>query len=586
MGGMRGASSGSTGAATTTVWFGNVPDRINMLRPCKQDVRTTMEFTAANYMNQMIIWDEAFLGGTNPTGSFGSFTTAPDGTTDTAQKFVEAAINQYHATFAGFFGTDTGDFGKIRFAGFFKYAGRRISLKISGFYSQNAGAHRVDLNGGVSATFDLLNGVIGIEAAIYGQALTLSLWEAPFSQMVHYGDGWYLCSVEVNIISMNTQIKQEMFCTMNLDNGTGSDPESSVYVGDGSSGVYGWKTNVMPVRAYGLNSATLFEDFDDFSGIDIDNTMEPGFNFYMVNPYPVLHFTGSPPETFSISDSVLTIGVYDAFAFNMVTATSTGITPGSAYVGRAFRGPWLHEARWTYPFSIDATTLINNVGPFSEKIAWFMNQPELANAGTGYPVRYDIQGMEIDFSETRIGGSQDHNFPAFNWHIYNITGGTSAPSAGWSNESSGVLGSIVGYAHWSAVKQYRPNNACLPVYHVGTDAFYRCNTQHTNQEPPNASFWDSYPPSTDGVVAPGVAVNLDEMHTYQTFYFPAEKGECGAVMGFFDGIFAFANTWSPTNVARRPVGADTGEDFFIYNGGEAAGGGNATWSCDWVRITQ
>lgn len=293
---------GASSPPTNTVYLPPVPNRANMLQDYQWGsalsgfpAELPLLFNSYNNLKFLNLWcpyNTAMDGGSNvATVSFGGFTTAPDGTTNTAQLMVENTNDGLHFATAGYYPISTysfistaGEYGQfhsyglLRLAGFFKSSNRRIILELSNFRSVESSN-----NNGAQACFDLVHGTVAFSGAYAGGGGfgPLESYTQVSAQIRPYPNGWYLCWMDV-FLDTGTQSNFVRLASY-LDNGTATLGSRPSYTGDGSSGVYGWLTNLMPTRSWGLNSTAFFDDFTSLATIDGANgspTYSPGFNWY------------------------------------------------------------------------------------------------------------------------------------------------------------------------------------------------------------------------------------------------------------------------------------------------------------------
>jgi hypothetical protein len=98
--------------------------------------------------------------------------------------------------------------------------------------------------------------------------------------------------------------------------------------------------------AAGYTRLVFREEFENYSGIDMSNSRQPGFNFYRHRPYG---YPPVPTNEFSVSNSVLTLQQFsgDYAAMGLVSATAPRSTP-PAWVGFAATGGAYFEARFRH----------------------------------------------------------------------------------------------------------------------------------------------------------------------------------------------------------------------------------------------
>jgi hypothetical protein len=130
-------------------------------------------------------------------------TTAPDGST-TADKIVASATNGAHSIYRTFV-VDSGSHTLSVWAKVGEY--NFIGLE--------------ETSGGNSVTsFDLLNGTVGVVAAVHTASITA------------FPDGWYRCSITFTTTASSTSFAFRILDTVNRDAGK--------WLGDGTSGIYIW----------------------------------------------------------------------------------------------------------------------------------------------------------------------------------------------------------------------------------------------------------------------------------------------------------------------------------------------------------
>ena len=89
-----------------------------------------------------------------------------------------------------------------------------------------------------------------------------------------------------------------------------------------------------------LTELGFCEDFNDFSGIDINNTREPGYNFYVYRPFG---WEATESDALSINNSILTIkNPVNRAQYDIATAALS--SDGKKMVGYAHKGAAYFEA--------------------------------------------------------------------------------------------------------------------------------------------------------------------------------------------------------------------------------------------------
>lgn len=107
--------------------------------------------------------------------------------------------------------------------------------------------------------------------------------------------------------------------------------KAGMFIGNGGAVAASVPAQPAAAKLYGYNTLTFFDDFTSLSTIDVNNTLQPGYNWYVSgqragagNPIQI-----SPASCFSVNNSVLTF-TPDTFASGHGSAIGTiGWVPGS-----------------------------------------------------------------------------------------------------------------------------------------------------------------------------------------------------------------------------------------------------------------
>jgi hypothetical protein len=517
-------ASGSTGQAPTTAFFGRLPDRLNMLTP--QEIHNEAasggriafanSFLAANFLNQMTIFNLSMNGGANTnTVSFGGFIPAPDGTTNTMQFMTEAVTNSQHMVIGG-----GGSIGIIRFAGFFKSSNRRIVLELATAFEAGQSGYSPS---GCRACFDLVNGQIGVAATPFDIAVpnTTLPYTAIGQGIIPFGNGIYLCYMDCFAQPGNT-LSGGIMGRAIIDNGTGTNAISTTYVGDGASGVYGWRINVMPVAAYAISGQTFFDGFDDntMSKFDLTNSKAPGFTWYLYDKWPSPDYPGgvgfpSDPTKLHVSGSVLTID--SAIHSNLLTAAWTGT--GTNFVGGGFKWPFLVESRFNYDYTKPAnTTGSGDIAFWSTTIEGLLSSLAAAN-------KYSVAN-EIDWIESANGGAQGE-LPGMATHGQGGLGGFGP------NQTTETIG-IPPFISPTYIQGTGHNNG-INVDYLGL-FYHQLNDDFVNPPLANANF---EPYSTFNTHITPILFDPGQYHTWSWLHLtpPSHGLDRGGILAFIDGTF-------------------------------------------------
>ncbi len=573
--------SGATGQAPQTSWFAPIPDRLNMLRPWRQDLVNGNLFrdqsVTCNFLNQWIPWNLNMGGGSNvPTCSFTSFTTAPDGTISTAQLMAESTSNSVHVVVAGMPLGQPGDNGFSRLAVYLKYAGRRVVLWVHTQDNTYSGNYpNFTFLTGANVIFDLANGVIGVAPA-YTDGSDTRGWSDLAAEIKSVGGGWYLCTLDVHskyFVGSNLANQNNLYATLLLDNGTGSGALSATYTGDGVSGVYGWRTNHMPVQSYYMSGQSIF--FDDFlssSTIDLGFSLQPGFNWYTRCATPILPAQPDcPASAISVAGSVMTMqaaplgGELQSFA-----ALST--TPGTAHVGTSWKPPFLIESRMNWAFQT-ATPM----AMWTQALEFVMNQP----AQNSPPSIIGLMNREMDYVESLAIDWQ----PNLNLHIQQST------PTGWANTNVAGVKYLESVPVWSVTRSY---NTGVVLAYQGNFFVATAPSSGGNPPPTNVNFtaWTS---PTTGQTLLNVCQTLTEadytqFNTYSLLVLPydARTKSPGMIITFFNGIFNDFAQWRPNsppldNGDSTEFMSTDGMNYGVYLGTSLT---NSVLNVDWVSVRQ
>jgi hypothetical protein len=350
MPGINVPTRGTTGVASNTVWFAALPDRLNMLLPMSDIITYASFLAAADSVNKFFAVASSFFG----------VTTAPDGTTgsagvvNTAQKLVEDSANAEHYGQAGYI-CNTGNQDvdvkyRVRASVFAKAAERtRIVVSIRDGKFDGTGS-------GIKQVFDLAGGTLGPAGGTFGTEASRWTFETP--EIVSFGSGWYRCTISAAWLQARRAAQPNSVGTVmrvQLDNGSGVAAESSTYAGDGASGVYVWKANLLPTRCWGMQRV-FFDDFDSAATIDITNSKAAGFNWYVNGGWPqYTHSTGwatGAPSVyntdFSVASSLLTIVNDHSNVGAGINTTVSNHPTNNGYTGQAFVLPAYFESRIRY----------------------------------------------------------------------------------------------------------------------------------------------------------------------------------------------------------------------------------------------
>lgn len=487
-------TKGSTGPAPTTVWMSTVADRLTQCIYWDYTIAGNGAYAwqAANYANKWFIKDSI---------SFGAFTTAPDGSTNTAQLLVEGTANSAHDVIAGDLKGSQRYFGRQTHAGIFKSSNRRVGLRY--YFSAN------NRDGGIEAVFDLVNGQVGVDTGLFAGSDPIptdfgySLQFFP-AQIKALGSGWYLCSFDTVISAGITRLCLEIF----IDNGTGTNPTSRTYAGDGSSGVYGWKTSSLPTTAWGINNVVFFDDFNDntMSNFDLANTKDPSKTWFVDWQWSGWNYdplsgpkvpTNNPAQgVWSVHDSMLDI------TFQQLPYTVSTAAPLTApnYVGKSYKAPGLFETRmkWNWHLGGAGVTLRTVTNSFWTTSVEFASTVAIDHAAIG---------REFDWQESFKGPNCSQ--PSFIlYYVGYILAFDGSAIGARPTQSPGV-------PEWLALTNYRTDD----LAHLNGVAYRLTGDNVQNDPPPSANWatWVHPPFPTPPSQPPSVSAPLLDWRDFHTF---------------------------------------------------------------------
>ena len=556
--------------------FPVIARRLNMLVPSRPPYSdetapgffTYIEgWTKADYFKDWLPFNLQINEGADvDTAEFGAFTTAPDGTTDTARLLVETEANTLHAFTAGHTNLAQRVFGKIRLAGIFKYAGRRIVLELISAPSGIGGSGTF----GCRAVFDLQNGEVAVDNTAFG-GVTWTVFPASIRPV---GQGWFECYIEALATTDALGIPGGIFGKLKLDNGTGDEAESSSYAGSGL-GVYGWRSNMLPSRAWDMRTTTFFDDFDDdtMANIDLTDSRVEGFDWYVGNMFPAYdgnQNVPTDPANIVVADSVITISNH-TLPLNLATCASTWLPPSvweypdpptpppgrnytTGYVGQGFVAPALFEFRTSFDM-VDPGVSPNGLTIWTAGLEYLVG---------GRSIDTSMVSREIDFFETK-----NSDGPYSHYLYY-----------GPGFEMTG-LGEIGGGTTFLGIRVWRPTGEYGPgvhVYHLGV--LYTSIASSVNKPPDSEpTYWGEYDTLYPSAIPP--EADFRDFHDYATLCLPATDDEPGQMMTFWDGTMCDMPLTYTSETPDLYYQSDWQQMPIFF-------GGNATnpISVDWVKVTQ
>lgn len=561
-------AKGSAGAATVTRWFGYVPDQFCCLSRCSVNSATAaglyVDQQNASFANMWVPYNPAQLGGTSATTiNFTLNTTAPDGTTNVAQKMVEAATSTPHGVVAAFCTGGSTVGAKTRLSGFFKAAERtRVALVVSnGRIDTNV--FNINFFSGCITVFDLQGGQIGVPNTAFngsqsflGGAQPPPLYAAGPTEIVNFGGGWFRCSMDV-LIGPN-QNNNVGFAIL-IDAGSGTGAMNINYAGTAGSGIWTWRTTALPPAAWGINTSVFFDDFLSSSTIDLAQTGAPGFNWYLLGGWPAsgswLNFN---PARITVAGSLMTLAPA-AVGFTFVNSIAP-VAGGTSYIGHVFQNPFLLEFSYAYDTSI---LPVNEVSLFSVSTEYLTHA-----VSTG-------AGVEYDFWQACPLGAPD--IPNSNYSNTGGLGGADViPAASW------------GATKWNATLAFL-NNQVVDYNGVTYQSLISSNVGNV----PTSTLGTAWNVFTSTFYQGGVVPQIDysQQHKRSVLFLPATANDFGQSLTFLDGFYCSPNevrgggshfAWGPTVSGNQPLTLGDKCHFPLMLSSDQA----RQMSWDWVRVSQ
>jgi hypothetical protein len=372
-----------TSADTRVPWFSVMADKINMLR--YNDNYTIVSTTIQG-------WDKFHLSGGVVTPAA---TIAPDGTL-TGTNIKEDGASDLHAVIQQISrGPKVPLIYRVAL-----YAKQKERTRVAVYITDNGGQTCVTI-------FDLA----GVQVGVANTAVGADMVAGPAS-IVPAAEGWCLCKMDFTYGGASAPFALWIM----PDSGSGVGAASYNYAGDGASGIYLWKSSLLPAAAWNIGHRTFFDDFLSTDTIDMADSRAAGFNWYVHNAWPDnVSSVGTPwvscvptnSASISVSSSVLSMA-YDSSGFSQVlnSVGFKGSSPG--YVGHTFKPPML----WECSAKIDPAHAIGPGNPPGAAWAFWSAPIEFLTGLTGVSGRF----VEWDITEAFPGvGSLGSSWTIHDW---------------------------------------------------------------------------------------------------------------------------------------------------------------------------
>jgi hypothetical protein len=567
-------TSGSTGPAPNTVWMSPVADKFTMqlngISGLSGGTISFISFSPTNVAVHACNFANQFL----PIHtSFGSFITAPDGTTNTAQKIVEDNTTNYHYIEAGMTSVDF--LPNTRMAGIFKAAERtRIAFTVN-----DTNAHT-----GLIIGFDLAGGQIayGPSAMGFGIGAGGDPYRSIGASMVQVAPGWWLCIWDFNAVGANQNDGFNGHCVFGkvvLDNGSGTAAASVHYAGDGASGVYGWRCSTLPVQAWSINTTAYFDDFNDptLGNIDKNGTYADGFDWYL-NGFTPGYLATQPLTSANLSQSGSALTILPQTISAPYTFTPALCSWGNPGDGRAkgARGrnvhipPALFEVKMKFPFGIHSGTGNEQSISFFQAVEFSDELSRSAHVtgsppyiqGNGSIRNWNINGWAPTWGD--VGGGS--NFTPGG--IGATTFITAINPANYTLSSSyGGGGGQFGWGvpQWNTFISNSVGYFSIACWNIPDSTAYTMIANNPPQPQPPTAAWSvvTYPPGIIGAsqwIQPMVFTDMTQYHVYTTMILPYDRVNQGpgSFATWVDGVFTqLSAIWDP-NINTKGHSINTG----------------------------
>lgn len=225
-----------------------------------------------------------------------------------------------------------------------------------------------------------------------------------------------------------------------------------------------------PAYKYGFNRNVFYEDFNNLNGIDVNNTLAPGFNFYVQTNVNAPNNAAKvvPSSAFSVSNSILTFTPPSGVSGDIGTAAyqspSQAATPGTVFNGAGY---------------FEARIRVNNAGSTGAPAFWMIDDLILSNIGTegsggpGACPAFPTGGLsEVDFMEF-FGSPID--IDCYNWYSCSSTVRNTnfLPSSQPTTTNFNLYGSLI-------LQPSRNNGTGLIIPYINRVALPECTVTFTS----------------------------------------------------------------------------------------------------------
>lgn len=468
---------------------------------------------APNFLNMLAGTTNSYAGAnwsyTNVSG-VASSGTAPDGS-NTLFKLTDNATNGFHYISQTITRCSTGTAANCNYRIMVEgKAGTLSRILLAGYNAAGGGAQAIfDLAGGQMSGLSLFGPGQGSSVGLIGGG----------SGIKPIGNGVYQCWVDFWVGSGLT-----VGFNLELDSGSGMGAISNSYAGTGKY-LYLWRTNILPLAAWGIKTKRFSDSFSSSSTVDMSNTQTPGFNWYPSASFPLAGASNwqslvSPQAgDLSLAGGHLTLST-DRSGFGVGLCTAVKAANANHYNGYAVQPPFI----FNLGMSFDPTKAL--LADTSWPIGWLMSAEFMFQGAT--------RVVEHDLFEPIPSGTGTINSPTGNTHDWNMTTGVSqsvnmaasigSPTYTNFNTTTKMILSAAFTSNLGMIQNYY-NGVFVPGSEITYSSGAGSNPIATSSNP------GSWPSNANGVISP-----TDSAHYV---------GIIGAGTGNWPTSFNLSEFWTP-----------------------------------------
>jgi hypothetical protein len=587
---------GSAGPSTPTVWMSPLADKWTMGVKATASGFTYLQFmptnaavSAVHFVNQMVA----------NNASFGGFMTAPDGTTNTAQKLVEDSSNNYHFAEVGMQGLTL--IPNCRMAGIY-HAGDRTRVAFQ--------ACSNDQHYGVAVCFDLAGGQIGWAPQSFGfgqgdgSRFNYIAIGASIQPLQGY-PGWYLCMFDYTILGQPENASTN-FERVYIDKGSGTTAFNNAnlqYVGNGTGGIFGWRCSTLPVGAWAMTGNTVFfDDFNDptMANIDLNGTYADDFDWYLNGFTPgYLACQPLPKANVVQSGSAITIVPITPVApYTFNAALCSWGNPGDgrphgAKGRNTHTPPVMFEAKVKFPFGLPEDEISISFLQTVEFCDELSRSAHVTGAppyiqGDGSIRNWNIGGWAPTWGDAGGGSAV---VPGGIGTTQFLTAFNPAPYTLSNSYGVGISPGLYGIPQWIAQIANTSGYYGNVSYNQVDGIFYQGIVNDPPQARPPTSDYAvyTYPPGAFNTFQPAVFVDQTQYQVYTLLIIPYNRvtKDRGCFMTWGNGVFTGGCVWAPGDPFADgiPHTTDWQRLFWMIQAGIHSGSGFG-FTFDYAKVTK